>query len=210
MLICPDEILPSAMPFRLASRASFSAPSATRSRWSPSSACAAGCVSISSPSAVKIAAGCCTSSSKRRARSGKARSLPARSVDTTNMAALLSASVMREHRHINVPPMPAPKPRSRSSRGAPPCGNVAASREICAAAAWRGPKRNAATAAGEVASKIDAPVGLAHRIFLPSALQSQTGAGLSACDANRGSRRYSNWKLDFVITVSQKLRLIEP
>ena len=119
-------------------------------------------------------------------------------------------SLMREHRQIRVPPKLAPKPRSRSNRGAPPCGKVPARRAICTAATWRGSNSRAAIAPGEGASKIAAPVGFAQRMRSASALQSQTGAGLSACAASCGSRKYLKCRSDSVIAVSHKLRLMKP
>ena len=65
------------MSFRLASRASFSAPSVTRSRWFPIRSIAAGCAAMVSPSAVKIAAAGPKSRSNRVARSGRASAFPA-------------------------------------------------------------------------------------------------------------------------------------
>ena len=95
---------PSARPLSDASRASCSAPSATRSRLSPKRSRAAGMASISSPSAVNTAAGRSRSASSRCARSGKARSWPARSVATTSTAELSSASAMREQRQTSLVP----------------------------------------------------------------------------------------------------------
>ncbi len=189
----PAAISPSARPLSVASRASFSAPSAIRSRLSASRACTSGLPSTHSPSAVNSAAGKSRSRRMRRARSAATNSWPARSVDTTRMPVPLLANVRREHRQISVPPRLAPKPRSRSSRAALPCGSVPASRATCTAAGCLASKRKAATAAGEVASKIAAPVGFAHSMRLASALHSQTGCGLMACGASRASLSQAIW-----------------
>ena len=129
---------PSARPLSEASRANRSAPSAIRSDLSPNRSRAVGPAAISSPSALKIAAGHSISASSRCARSGKLMSSPARSVATTSTAGVLSASTKCEQRQGRVPSEPAPNPRSRSSRAAPPCGSVPARRRTCAAAACSG------------------------------------------------------------------------
>ena len=187
----PAAILPSARPLSSASRASFAAPSATKSRFFPKRSRAAGMISIGSPSAVKIAAGRSKSASKRRARSGNASSSPARSIETTRMAKS-SSNVMREQRQVSVPSASAPKPRSRSRRAAPPCGSVPASWPICAAAGCSRSKRCAPRAPGDAAPKIAAAAALAQRMRVASALQSHTGDGFSACAASRWSLRQVN------------------
>ena len=212
----PAAISPSARPLSVASRASFSAPSATRSRLSARRLCASGLPSTHSPSAVNSAAGTSKSATMRRARSGSTRSLPARSVDSTRMPALLSAKVMRETMQISVPASGAPKPRKRSRRAkgsdrpAPPCGSVPASRATCTAAECLASNRKSAAAAGVAASKMAAPVGLAHRMRLPSALHSQAGCGLMAWAASRGSLSQAIWFSVPVILASQGLWLINP
>ncbi len=208
----PAAMSPLASPLSVASRASLSAPSAIRSRPLPKRCCAEGVISISSPSAVKIAAGSSISASRRCARSGKLKSLPARSVETTSTPAVLSASAMRVQMQMSVPPKLAPKPRRRSSRGAPPCGSVPASRAIWAAAGWLGSNGIAAAPAGVTASKIAAALGLAQRMAFASVLHSHTGDGLRACAASRGSVRQVNWNsaplITFVtwITTNESLR----
>ena len=187
----PAAILPSARPLSSASRASFSAPSATKSCAFAKRSCAAGMIAIGSPSAVKIAAGRSKSASNRRARSGSANSSPARSMEITRIAKS-SPKVMREQRQFSVPPRLAPKSCSRSNRAAPPCGSVPIRRAICAAAGcWRS-KRLAPSVPGEAAPKIAAAAGLAQRMRVASALQSHTGDGFRACAASRWSFRQVN------------------
>ena len=142
----PAAMSPSASPLSLASRASFSAPSAIRSRPLPKRSRAGGVASINSPSAVNIAAGRSKSAEQPVRAFGQAQILAGAFGRDHQNGGLLSASAMREHRQISVPPKLAPKPRSRSSRGAPPCGSVPARRAICAAAGWLGSKRMAASA----------------------------------------------------------------
>ncbi len=75
IVAAPDAISPSARPLRLASVASFSAPSAIRSRCVPRRSRAEADPSINSPSAVKIAVGRSMSMSSLRARLGQAEVL---------------------------------------------------------------------------------------------------------------------------------------
>ena len=100
---------------------------------------------------------------------------PAASVATTRMAGVRSASEIREQVHISAPPMRPPKPRSRSSRGAAPCGSVPASRAICSAAEPLGSMVCPVSAVDEGALKIAAAAGLPQRMRVASALHSQTG-----------------------------------
>src|SRR5262249_24375800 len=81
----------------------------------------------------------------------------------------------------------------RSSRGGASCASVAARRAIWAAAGWPASKARAAIASDVGAPKIAAPVGLAHTIWLASALQSHAGSALVASGDSLGSRRYDSW-----------------
>ena len=95
----------------------------------------------------------------------------------------------REQAHISARPKLPPKPRSRSSRGAAPCGSVPAMRAICSAAVPLGSMAWPASAAGEATSKIAAAVGLTHSTRVASALHSQAGSALVACAVSFGSRK---------------------
>ena len=100
---------------------------------------------------------------------------PAFSVATTRMAGVRSASEIREQVHISAPPMRPPNPRSRSSRGAAPCGSVPARRAICSAAEPLGSMVCPVSAVDEAALKIAAAAGLPQRIRVASALHSHAG-----------------------------------
>ena len=114
---------------------------------------------------------------------------PAASVATTRMAGVRSASMIREQVHISAPPKRPPKPRSRSSRGAAPCGSVPASRAICSAAEPLGSMVWPVSAADDAALKIAAAAGLPHRMRVASALHSHAGMSPVAYGARRGSLR---------------------
>ena len=132
--ILPSPCAPSARPAASAVAPSGAAPRTARLSLPPSLARAVGVACSSSPPPSNSASGSSLPASRRSACSESERRLPAASVATTRIAGVPSASRIREQPHISAPPMRPPKPRSRSSRGAEPCGSVPASRAICSAA----------------------------------------------------------------------------
>ena len=184
--------MPEARPATSASPASVSAPSAASDFRPSRRASASGVASIRSPPPEKNAIGVSMPTPSRRTRSASGNPAPTSSVASTRMAGVRSSRLIREQAHIKARPNRAPKPRSRSSRGGAPSGNVPAMRAICNAALPLGSMVWPASAAGEATSNAAAAVGFAHSTRVASALHSQAGSALVACAANFGSRRYES------------------
>ena len=160
----------------------------------------------SAPWPEKIASASSAPASSRFACSASESFGPAASVATTRIAGVRSASMMRAQLQSSAPPKRPPNPRSRSSRGAAPCGSVPASRAICSAAEPLGSIVWPVSADGEAALKIAAAVGLPHRMRVASALHSHAGTWLVAYSASRGSLRNECRDFDSLTTPCPRSR----
>ena len=140
------------------------------------------------PSTENAATGWSQPASNRDTRWSIGRSGPARSCAATRIAKLPSDSVIREQRHANARPTPAPNPRNCTVSGEPSFGSLSARSAICAEAGWPASNFRARMADDVAAPKIAAPVGLAQRMRDASMFQSHAGNALTASGAIRSSR----------------------
>ena len=150
-----------------------------RSR-NPVRVCAAALAPMNSPSGAKLAIGVSMPSTRHCSRSTSGIGRGTGSAVTISSAALPSLTSRRLQAQVVSVPSAAPKPRSRSRRGA-----ALMVRRGASLATWRrrpsaGCKGWAVSAALLLAPNTRAPTGLAHRMRAPSSVHSQAAWALVA------------------------------